>query len=866
MGKAKVSVVKRSLLSWAFAGNMKLQVLLSALILVLVAARVVPLEMQKRVVNEAIFLRDFPLLVRYCGIYLVAVILSSGLKYATNVLQTLIGQRAMAQMRKDLYHHILTLPLNFFRRTQPGTVVSSLVVELSAAGELAGMALAVPAINILTLLAFAAYLLWLNALLAALSLSIYPVVLLIVPMLQKRANKANKRRVDMTRKLTSRITESIAGIHEVHGNASFTIENRKFDNLVDELLSIRIVWSLYKFGIKVTNNLFNNLSPFLIFILGGYLAMNGKLELGALVAFLSAQEKLYDPWKELIDFYQTYQDASIRYRRTMEVFDVEAEHRFLPEGRTPLDLPARVELKNLSFSTEDNIQLLSKINLSLAHGDQLALVGFSGSGKSTLAQCIGQLYSYTGGHLYMGSREVADLSKLDMAYNTGFVSQNPFIFSGTIEENLLYACRARIEGGAAVPAALLPPPPEEGEEALFSLPGEEKEAPAEPAVLPSLDDMIEVLQQTGLFVDVLRFGLTTTLDRGRHRELMERLIEVRKDFRLDFGDDLSDHLEFFNEDAYLYHSSISDNLVFGTPLKDEFAPENLHRDPYFLAFLSEADLKIPLVNLGAELSRQTVDIVGNLPPEEIFFRQSPISPDEIDEYRVIVDRLRKGRLHHLSAAHRDKLLELALRFTAGIHKMIPFPGMLESLILEGRALFREKIAKDDPAAFSFYRESDYIYSQNILNNILFGKIKNTGQQAQEKINQSVIQLLIAEDFLETIVELGMQFQVGTKGDRLSGGQKQKLAIARAFLKEPPLLIMDEATSALDNRSQSRIQNLLENRWKGKSTLISVVHRLDIIRNYDKIAVMKAGKIVELGGYNELINKKGVLYELVHGKK
>jgi ABC-type multidrug transport system fused ATPase/permease subunit len=111
----------------------------------------------------------------------------------------------------------------------------------------------------------------------------------------------------------------------------------------------------------------------------------------------------------------------------------------------------------------------------------------------------------------------------------------------------------------------------------------------------------------------------------------------------------------------------------------------------------------------------------------------------------------------------------------------------------------------------------------------------------------------------------MHFEVGSKGDKLSGGQRQKLAIARAFLKAPKILIMDEATSALDNKSQSRIQNLLETRWKKKSTVISVVHRLDTIKNYDKVAVMKAGKILEMGTYDELIERKGTLYELV-GKK
>ena len=81
-----------------------------------------------------------------------------------------------------------------------------------------------------------------------------------------------------------------------------------------------------------------------------------------------------------------------------------------------------------------------------------------------------------------------------------------------------------------------------------------------------------------------------------------------------------------------------------------------------------------------------------------------------------------------------------------------------------------------------------------------------------------------------------------------------------------IMIMDEATSALDNKSQARIQNLLDFRWKGRNTLIAVVHRLDIIKNFDKIAVMKAGQIGETGTYDELIGRKGMLHELVHGKK
>ena len=837
MGNVKTPVVKRSLFSWILPGNIKLQVLIVLIITGAVFTGVFPLEMQKRIVNEAINLRKVDLLFLYCGLFLAAVLLSSGLKYLINILQTLISQRALANMRKELYHHILTLPLSFFRRTGPGLVVSSVVTELASSGDFVGMAIGVPITTALTLLAFAGYLFWLNPWLAALCLSIYPVILFLVPMLQKRANRANIRRVDTTRALSNKITESISGIHEIHGNGAYRIENKKFDRLVEKLLKIRIVWNLYRLSVKVMNNFFTNLGPLFVFILGGYLTIKGRLELGALVAFLSAQEKLYDPWKELIAFYQLYQDASVRYKKTMEYFDVPPEHALTPEGRTPYELEGDLEVKDLSFVTEDGIRLIDRITFSLKPGEHLAVVGFSGSGKSTLAQCVGQLYKYTGGHVLIGQKEVSDLTKSDMAHNIGFIAQAPFIFDGTIEENLLYSCLSLSDGNGAGKAD----------------------------TMPSRDDIIEVLQQTGVFADVLRFGLNTILVHDQYKDLALVVTRVRESFQRDFGEALGDYVEFFDEEKYLYHSCISENLIFGAPNRESFADKNLPHNKYFLEFLDEADLTRLLLSLGAELSKQTVDILGNLPPDKVFFEQSPVNPEELDGYKALVERLKEKRLHQLSDQEREKLLELALRFIPGKHKMVGLPGILKDVILEGRALFREKISTDDPEAISFFHTSDYIYSQTILNNILFGKTRTEKLEAQEKIDQSIIQLLIEEDLLETIVEIGMQFQVGSKGDRLSGGQRQKLAIARAFLKTPKILIMDEATSGLDNKSQVRIQNQLDTRWKGKSTVIAIVHRLDIIKTYDKVAVLKAGRIIEMGAYDELIARKGVLYGLVVGK-
>ena len=241
MAKAHALVVHKSLISWIISKNTWLQFVLVITAILAVFANVFPLEMQRRIINEAINLRKFDLLVFYCGLYLIAVIAASMLKYLINILQNIIGQRTLADMRKALYAHILTIPLIFYRTTQPGMVVGALTTELATAGDFVGMAISIPVTNLLMLLAFAGYLFWLNPLLAAITLSIYPVVLLLVYVLQKRVNIYNRKRVDAGRKVSSKVGESIAGIHEIQANGTFSIENKKFASIVDHLRKIRII-------------------------------------------------------------------------------------------------------------------------------------------------------------------------------------------------------------------------------------------------------------------------------------------------------------------------------------------------------------------------------------------------------------------------------------------------------------------------------------------------------------------------------------------------------------------------------------------------------------------------------------------------
>ena len=716
-------------------------------------------------------------------------------------------------------------------------MVASLVTELAASANFVGAAVAVPLSNILTLVAIGAYLIWLNTLLGIVTLSIYPIALFVVPLVQRGVNTWNRRRVDSSNKIASRITESVSGISEIQAQGSFQGEEQSYNAIIERLLKIRIIWTLYRYGVKVTNNLFVGLGPVVVMLLGGYLLMQGETELGSIVAFLSAQEKLYDPWKELIDFYQTQQDAFVRYQRVMQIFEGDTEFTLIADRLPPAPPRGRIEIQDLEFVTPNGIKLLDQVNLTIEGGEHLALVGFSGSGKSTLAKCVAQMYLYTGGEVLIDGHSVATMSKEEIIRSIGFISQEPFIFSGTINDNLLYACNA-----------------------IGDFP--DRDNSREPI---NLDDKIAALQQAGVFVDTLRFGLNTILDLKRYPELEERFLKVRVNFQENFGDELAPHVEFYLQDNYLYHSTIIENIIFGS-IQNTLSLDSLEENRAFLAFLKKANLYLPLVETGADLLNQTVDILGReVPRDSVFFEQTPITPDQYDSYLELADQAAASASSALLETEQLMLLKLAFRYIPARHKIIDLQPLLEKLILSGRQEFRQWSGEHMADTVSFYRDSEYIRSQSILNNIFFGSLTSDSPKIEDRVNQCIVQLLIEEDLLEQVADIGMEFEVGTRGDKLSGGQQQKLSIARVLLKKPKILIMDEATSALDNASQSRIQNLIE-KWKGSTTVISVIHRLDLLPSFDKVAVMKSGKIIESGAPDKLLATKGVLYELVHGKK
>jgi ABC-type phosphate/phosphonate transport system ATPase subunit len=357
------------------------------------------------------------------------------------------------------------------------------------------------------------------------------------------------------------------------------------------------------------------------------------------------------------------------------------------------------------------------------------------------------------------------------------------------------------------------------------------------------------------------------LERQKHEDLIHQIMQMRETFHRQYRDEVTNIVEFYDPERYLHCSSLADNLMFGES-PEAFSPlEKLLENHQTIDFLEHARLLEPLLRWGIRLTETTLQLYDNRTSEgKVFDTPELISPDDVDGYKQILYNVKKKQGKPLKGRARREILRATLNYVPNRHKHIKFPNELAERTVAARPKVREKMCEVSPDEIKSCSLSDYLYSQSILTNILFGKFKGDSPTARDRLNTVVNRLLVERNALEKIVEMGLQHQVGDKGANLSGGQQQKLAIARVLIKNPPILIMDEATSGLDNASQARIQQLLEDRWRGQSTLLAVVHRLDIIKNYDKIAVMKDGKLLESGTYHALMDKQGVFYELVNKRR
>ena len=220
---------------------------------------------------------------------------------------------------------------------------------------------------------------------------------------------------------------------------------------------------------------------------------------------------------------------------------------------------------------------------------------------------------------------------------------------------------------------------------------------------------------------------------------------------------------------------------------------------------------------------------------------------------VILDRINlsieKGKTIALvgaSGAGKSTLADLVPRF----HDVTDGEVLIDGVNI------REYSLQSVRGLMSIVTQEPILFNDTIFNNIAFGNPEASVADVEE-----AARIANAHDFImET--EHGYQSNMGDRGLKFSGGQKQRICIARAVLKNPPIMLLDEATSALDTESEKLVQEALTNLMKNRTSLV-IAHRLSTIQNADIIVVLEAGKIVEQGNHQELIAREGLYSKLVN---
>ncbi len=238
------------------------------------------------------------------------------------------------------------------------------------------------------------------------------------------------------------------------------------------------------------------------------------------------------------------------------------------------------------------------------------------------------------------------------------------------------------------------------------------------------------------------------------------------------------------------------------------------------------------------------EIDGNVEFDHVSYRY-PDSPEfVVKDFNLAVKSGECIAVVGASGSGKSTIMNLIIGF------LVPTEGRV---LIDGKPLTELNLS-EYRHHISVVPQNSILFSGTVRENITYG----LSGYSEEQLNK-VVEMANLNEFVNNLPQ-GLDTRIGENGDKLSGGQKQRITIARALIRDPRILILDEATSALDNISEYHVQKAIASSIKGRTTFI-VAHRLSTIRDADRIVVMERGVAVEIGTYEELMEKKGKFYEL-----
>jgi putative ABC transport system ATP-binding protein len=844
------------------------------------------LKLPKEIVNHAISGKHFPVdvfgidfnqvpyLIFLCGIFLALVLINGGFKYYINTFKGRLGERMLRRFRYSLYERLLRFPTSYFHRTSSAQIIPMITVECEQLGGFIGDAFVLPAFQGGQLLTIIIFMFLQDPLLGIAAMALYPVQGYVIPKLQAKVNQLAKQRVRTVRQVADRVQESAAGIVEIHANDTVKLQLADFANVLGRIYDIRFEIYQRKFFAKFLNNLLGQLTPFFFFLLGGYLVIDGSLSFGALVAILAAYKDLSSPWNELLAFYQIRESARITYEQIVEQFQppgmIDAR-LLLEDPDTVAPLTGELAVANLSLTGDEGARVVDAVSFTVPLVEHAAIIGQSGSGKNELALLLARLVQPTGGRITIGGKDIAELPVAVIGRRIGYVGNTPYVFTGTLRDNLLLGLRhhpvreAEYEEAAARRRARQLFEARSSGNIDLDLHADwiDYESAGVADVAELTPRIAEVLERLDFAEDVYVLGMRGRLDPVAQAEAAGRFIEARKALAQQLAaEGITKLVETYDLERYNSNATVAENLLFGTPIGPAFDFSSLADNNYVLSVLDKLALTDDLVEVGREVAAMMTEMFAGLPAEHEFFEQfSFISAGDLPEFAAILAATESGGVKTLARDQRNKLLSLPFKLVAARHRLDVLDEPLQQRLLEARRTFRRELPAEAGGQIEFFDPDTYNAAASLQDNILFGKVAYGEADAASRVLQVVGGVLDALSLRAAVIDIGLDYHVGTAGSRLSAAQRQRAAIARALLKRPDLLVLNEATTALDGQSQAKVAEGLRQEMAGRG-LIWVLHRAALARNFNRVLVMSGGRLQEQGSFAELDREDSLATQLM----
>ena len=864
----------RSLFGFILRYSKRDQLLIVPLVLGTMVVYYLSLDLPKTIINEAIQGDAFPeadARIRWLGlelgrigylfalsaVFLGLIVLNGWLKFQINTMKGWMGERMLRRLRYALFDYILRFPLQRFRRVKSAEMATMIKDEVEPLGGFIGEAFITPLFLGGQALTAMFFILYQHVSLGLIALGIVAVQAWLIPRLRRRLLELGRERQLTARALAGRIAESVDGIAEIHANDTSNYERAEISARLGRIFRIRFEFYQRKFLIKFLNNFLSQVTPFLFYAVGGYLVIVGRLDIGALVAVIAAYKDLPGPVKELIDWDQQRLDVQIKYGQVIEQFTAEdvapAEMQALAEAPA-LPREGRLRVSNLAFVDEAGARVIDNVSFEVGLEEHVAIVGrHGGAGAGELTQLLARLYPPTSGTIEMGGVDITRAPESVTGRAIGYVGSPAYLFPTDVRGNMLYRLKhhpvrepeldaearrqreARQREAARTGNSVLDIEAEWIDYASAGVDG--------PEAMEAR--IVELLRVVELEDTIFELGLRSSAESGS--DVSEKVLAARTRMREKLAQlDIEGWVERFDPARYNRNATLAENLLFGTPVGRTFDIDNLANNAYVRQVLRDTGLYELVLRTGHKVAETMVELFSGLPPGHEFFAQySFIRQEDLPLFEAILKHVTEVGLKGIEEGERRALLALPFRLVAARHRLGLIDEGFEARVVEARRHFANNLPVSMRKSVEFFDPGLYNSAASLQDNVLFGKIVTGQAGATQRITTLLRELLDELGLRPLVVRIGLAYQVGVGGARLPAADRQKVALVRALLKRPTLLVLDHAAAVLDPASQARVVDgiLAERRGRG---VVWALSREEYAERFAKVLVMERGRLAEQG--------------------